>query len=80
MVSFKRGGLLPSGVVDPGDLTPPKQLKAGEKVEIEGATFEAPNSDEFTVTAKGHYFTVKDNGQYFSDTFLPKPDSNGNGK
>ena len=81
MVSFKKGeGFFPSGVVDPGDLTPPKQLKAGEKVEIEGATFEAPNSDEFTVTAKGHYFTVKDNGQYFSDTFLPKPDSNGNGK
>ena len=50
-------------------MTPSKQLKAGEKVEIEGATFEAPNSDEFTVTAKGHYFTVKDNGQYFSDTF-----------
>lgn len=81
MVSFKKGeGFFPSGAVDPGDMTPSKQLKAGEKVDIEGVTFEAPNSDEFTVTAKGHHFTVKDNGQYYADTFPPKPDSNGNAK
>ena len=81
MVSYNKGvGFFPSAVVEPGDMTPAKQLRAGEKVEIEGVTFEAPNSDEFTVTAKGHHFTVKDNGQYYADNFPPKPDSNGSAK
>lgn len=77
MVSFKEGaGFFPSGVVDPGDMVPPQLLGEGEKVEINGVTFEAPNSDEFTVTVDGHHFTVKD-GEFSADTYPIKPDSNG---
>ena len=44
---------------------------------MSGVTFEAPSDDEFTVKMDGHHFTVKNQGQYYSDTFPPKPDSAG---
>ncbi|ERS50775.1 hypothetical protein ABRP93_04555 [Corynebacterium sp. KPL2850] len=78
MVSYKKGaGFFPSAVVEPGDLVPAQPLKAGEEVEINGITFSAPREDEFTVTANGHHFTLKDNGQFSADTYPLEPDSNG---
>lgn len=78
MVSFKDGaGFFPNGVVDPGDQVPSQQLGEGEKVEIDGVIFEAPNADEFTVRVQDHHFTVKDGGQFSADTYPLKPDSNG---
>lgn len=60
-----------------GDSAPPTTLEAGSTVSMAGVTFEAASEDEFTVTIDGHHFTVKDQGQYYSDTFPPKPDAEG---
>ncbi|MDK8763640.1 hypothetical protein QP922_07385 [Corynebacterium sp. MSK218] len=60
-----------------GESAPPTTLEAGSTVSMAGVTFEAASEDEFTVTIDGHHFTVKDQGQYFSDTFPPKPDAEG---
>ncbi|WP_141750583.1 hypothetical protein [Corynebacterium sp. HMSC062A03] len=78
MVSYKEGaGFFPKGVVDAGDQVPSQQLEEGEKVDIDGVVFEAPNADEFTVRVQDHHFTVKDGGQFSADTYPLKPDSNG---
>lgn len=60
-----------------GESAPPTTLEAGSTVSMAGVTFEAASEDEFTVTIDGHHFTVKDQGQYYSDTFPPKPDAEG---
>ena len=71
-------GFYPSWAIEfytPGEMTP---LNEGESVTFDTVSFEAPSANEITVKAKGHHFTVKDDGQYYSDTFPPKPDGNGN--
>ena len=60
-----------------GDNAAPTKLEVGSTVTMSGVTFEAPSDDEFTVKMDGHHFTVKNQGQYYSDTFPPKPDSAG---
>lgn len=60
-----------------GDNAAPTMLEAGSTVTMGGVTFEAASEDEFTVQLDGHHFTVKDQGQYYSDTFPPKPDAEG---
>ena len=73
-------GFVPASLVDGGDAVPTTALNAGERVDIEGMTFEAPSEGEFTVTFKGHQFTVNDKGEFVSDTYPFEQDSNGYGQ
>lgn len=61
------------GLVSPGPVT----LEPGNTVTIGSFTFEALSGDEFTVTNGEHHFTVKNEGEYYSDTFPPTPDADG---
>lgn len=73
-------GFVPASLVDGGDAVPTTALNAGERVDIEGMTFEAPSEGEFTVTFKGHQFTVNDKGEFVSDAYPFEQDSNGYGQ
>lgn len=73
-------GFVPASLIDGGDAVPTTALNAGERVDIEGMTFEAPSEREFTVTFKGHQFTVNDKGEFVSDTYPFEQDSNGYGQ
>lgn len=60
-----------------GDVAVPTTLEAGSTVTMNGVTFESLSKDEFTVKIDSHHFTVKDDGEYYSDTFPPEPDGEG---
>ena len=73
-------GFVPASLVDGGDAVPTTALNTGEKVDIKGMTFEAPSEGEFTVTFKGHQFSVNDKGEFVTDTYPFEQDSNGDGQ
>lgn len=74
-------GFIPSWAIEfyrPGEPDELATLNEGEKVTFGDITFEAPSADEFTAKVKDHHFTVKNDGEYYSDTFPLKPDEDGN--
>ncbi|MEJ5998646.1 hypothetical protein [Corynebacterium sp. H130] len=59
---------------DPGQGATPAVLNPEEKVQIEGYTFETDKLGAFKASRDDHYFQTFA-GDYFSDTFPPKPGS-----
>lgn len=60
-----------------GETIPMVELKGGESVELGDVLVEAESDTKVTVNYDGHYSTY-DGGEYFSDTFPPTKDANGN--
>lgn len=77
-VSFRNArGFFPVWAIEFYQPTEVASLNEGEKVSFGDTTFEATGAKEFTVKNGDHSFTLKDDGQYYSDTFPAKPGADG---
>lgn len=52
-------------------------LNEGEKVSYAGMIIEAPSANEITMKFEDHYFTIKDDGRFYSDTYPAEPGADG---